>query len=171
MLVVADTSPLIALLCIGHVDVLPKLFGQVVIPREVSAELRQAKRPQAVRDFIASWPVWLVERTPVVVEPIPALHPGELAAICLAQELKADLLLIDEVRGRQAASDRHIPFTGTIGVLELAADQGLVDLQDAFAGMKRTDFWISHVLLDERLKLHLAGRRPRGVPSSPPDHP
>ena len=51
----------------------------------------------------------------------------ELAAIALAQELKADLLLIDEARGRKAAADRHIPFTGTIGVLELA-DQGLLDI-------------------------------------------
>jgi hypothetical protein len=29
MLVVADISPMIVLIMIGHVDVLPKLFGQV----------------------------------------------------------------------------------------------------------------------------------------------
>jgi predicted nucleic acid-binding protein len=74
----------------------------------------------------------------------------------LAQDLKADLLLIDEVRGRQIAGELRIPFTGTIGVLELAADQGLIDLQDAFGRLKNTDFWISHRLLDERLNLHLA---------------
>jgi len=70
--------------------------------------------------------------------------------------LKADLLLIDEARGRKAAADRHIPFAGMVGVLELAADQGLLDLQDAFARVKKTDFWIAHDLLDDRLRQHAA---------------
>jgi predicted nucleic acid-binding protein len=159
MVVVADSSPLVALTNIGHIDVLPRLFGQVIIPPEVSAELGQRSRPQVVRDFIASPPDWLIERAPVATQPIVALHPGELAAISLAQELKADLLLVDDVRGRKAAEDRRIPFTGTIGVLELAAERGLLDLQDAFARLKNTDFWISPQLLDERLKIHLARRR------------
>jgi predicted nucleic acid-binding protein len=160
MLVVADSSPLIVLIDIGHVAVLPVLFGEVIVPPQVLAELNQPKRPQAVRHFAASRPAWLLERVPTAIQPIPALHAGEVAAISLAQELKADLLLIDEVRGRRAAAERQIPFTGTIGVLELAADRGLLDLQDAFARVKKTDFWISHELLDERLKLRLAGRRP-----------
>lgn len=104
-------------------------------------------------------PDWLFERATVAVLPIPGLHAGELAAISLAQKLKADLLLIDDVRGRKAAGDRRIAFTGTIGVLELAADQRLLDLEDVFARLKNTDFWISPQLLDERLKLQLARRR------------
>jgi predicted nucleic acid-binding protein len=155
MLVVADSSPLIVLVNIGHVDILPTLFREVVIPPEVSAELRQPNRPSAVRDFMAACPAWLVQRAPSTLESIPSLHAGELAAINLARELKADLLLIDELAGRKAAADRHIPFTGTVGVLELAADRGLLDLHDAFQRVKGTDFWISHELLDERLKLYL----------------
>lgn len=162
MLVIADSSPLIVLINIDHVDVLPRLFGQVIIPPEVSAELHHPKRPQAVRDFIAARPAWLLERAPAAIEPIPGLHAGELAAISLARELKADLLLIDEVCGRKAAVDRHIPITGTIGVLELAADRGMLDLQDAFARVKKTDFWITHELLDERLRLYPGGSGPRG---------
>ena len=159
MLVIADSSPLIVLTNIGHVDILPALFSEVVIPPEVAAELRQQRRPQAVRDLIAARPTWLVERSPSRLEPIAALHPGEIAAINLARELSADLLLIDEIRGRTAAIDRGIPITGTIGVLELAADRGLLNLQDAFALVKGTDFWISDRLLDERLNLYLARRR------------
>jgi predicted nucleic acid-binding protein len=166
MLVVADGSPLIVLINIGHIDILPSLFRQVVIPPEVFAELDRSNRPQGVRDFVASRPAWLIERAPSAVQQIPGLHAGELAAISLAQELKADLLLIDEARGRKAAGDRHIPFTGTIGVLELAADQALLDLSDAFARVKRTDFWISPELLDQRLKLHLAGSPSRGTKRS-----
>ena len=44
MIVVADSSPLIALINIGHVDVLPQLFGQVIIPPEISVELNAPNR-------------------------------------------------------------------------------------------------------------------------------
>jgi predicted nucleic acid-binding protein len=155
MLVVADSSPLIVLINTNYIDLLPKSFGQVVIPPEVSAELEQSNRPQMVRAFINSPPPWLIRRTPSAVEPIPMLHPGEVAAISLALELHADLLLIDEVLGRKAAAARSIRFTGTIGILELAADKGLIDLKEAFERVKKTDFWISHELLDTRLRLYL----------------
>jgi predicted nucleic acid-binding protein len=158
MLVVADSSPLIVFTNIGHIDVLPALFGQVVIPPTVLAELRQPRRPQAVREFAAKPPAWITERAPTMIDPIPSLHPGELTAIYLAQELKADLLLIDELAGRKVAADRKIPITGTIGVLELAAEKGLLDLHDAFHKVKATDFWISHALLDQRLEQFQAVR-------------
>ena len=154
MIVVADSSPLIALVNIGHIEVLPRLFGQAIIPPQISVELNVPRRAQAVRDLITMRPDWLVERVPARLQQIPMLHPGEVAAICLAQELKADLLLIDEVRGRQAAANLSIAFTGTVGVLELAADRGLLELQDAFALLKNSDFWISPQLLDERLRLY-----------------
>jgi predicted nucleic acid-binding protein len=159
MLVVADSSPLIVLINIEHIDILPKLFGEVVIPPEVSLELTLSNRPEPVRTFFTSPPLWLVQQSPTNVKPIPMLHPGEVAAINLALEIHADLLLIDEVRGRKAAAALGIRFTGTIGVLEQAGDKGLVDLEDVFGKIKKTDFWISHELLDVRLKLHKERRK------------
>jgi predicted nucleic acid-binding protein len=153
MLVVADSSPLIVLISIEAVSVLPALFREVIVPPQVSQELASPRRSDAVRWFMRARPAWLIERVPANLEAIASLHPGELAAISLARELKADLLLIDEAEGRRAAARRQIPITGTIGVLELAADRGLLDLGEAFARVKRTDFWISHDLLDERLLL------------------
>jgi len=154
MLVIADSSPVIVLVNIGHIDVLPSLFGEVIIPAQVATELSRPARPTAVRTFISNCPAWLHIRTPTRAEQIPLLQEGETAAINLAAELKADLLLIDEVQGRRAAKERSIPLTGTIGVLELAATARLLDLQEAFERVKKTDFWISHRLLDERLRLH-----------------
>ena len=52
MLVVADSSPLIVLINIGHIGILPNLFGKRMIPPEVSAELADEKRPEPVRMFI-----------------------------------------------------------------------------------------------------------------------
>lgn len=152
MLVIADSSPLIALVNINHVDVLPALFGSVTIPPHVADELRSANRPLAIREFIAANPPWLHIRSPKSNTPISPLHAGEAAAINLAMELKADLLLIDDMVGRKAAVQRSIRLTGTIGVLELAATAKLLDLKEAFEKTKRTDFWIAPALLDERLR-------------------
>jgi predicted nucleic acid-binding protein len=151
MLVVADSSPLIALINIGEVGLLGTLFGPVYVPRDVADELRADRRPQIVRSFMIASPDWFIERTPGEIEAIPNLHAGEIAAISLARELKADLLLIDEAEGRRAAAARGLAITGTVGVLERAAEQKLLDLGSAFERLKATGFWISHRLLDERL--------------------
>jgi predicted nucleic acid-binding protein len=153
MLVIADSSPAIVLVNIGHVEVLPKLFGHIVIPPAVAQELASPSRPQAVRDFAATPPPWLRIERPSIVQPIAELHPGETEALSLALELHADLVLIDERRAYREAVARKLNAIGTVRVLERAAAQKLLDLQNAFDRLKKTDFWISHKLLDERLKL------------------
>ena len=151
MIVVADSSPLIVLVNIGHIGILPALFEEVFIPPQIAAELSDAKRPHAVQEFIAGKPLWLRIQAPANVEPIPDIHEGECAAISLAGELKAELLLIDESDGRAAALARHLHITGTIGILERAAENKLLDLAEAFARIKDTDFWISPRLLDAEM--------------------
>jgi predicted nucleic acid-binding protein len=155
VIVIADSSPVIVLVNIGHINLLPFLFKAVVIPSQVAAELRQANRPAAVKDFVGRPPPWLSIRTPLSSDAIEGLDAGETAAIQLAGEIKADLLLMDELRGRKVAAERNIAITGTIGVLELAATRKLLDLKEAFEQVKQTDFWISPALLDARLKLFL----------------
>jgi predicted nucleic acid-binding protein len=56
MIVVADSSPLIVLVNIGQIQILPALFGAVIIPPQIAAELSDGKRPQPVRDFMAAMP-------------------------------------------------------------------------------------------------------------------
>jgi predicted nucleic acid-binding protein len=64
MIVVADSSPLIVLVNIGHIEILPALFRDAVIPPQIAAELADAKRPQAVHDFIHDKPPWLRVQAP-----------------------------------------------------------------------------------------------------------
>jgi predicted nucleic acid-binding protein len=90
MLVVADSSPIIVLVNIGHIEVLPKLFGEIVVPPAVASELSVSSRPQAVRDFAATPPAWFRVQRPTTVQQIPELHPGEMEALSLAMELHAD---------------------------------------------------------------------------------
>lgn len=161
MIVVADSSPFIVLLNIGHVEVLPALYGQILIPPEVETELGRPNRPEPIRALIATPPAWLAVRTPISIEAIPDLHAGEAAAIALARELQADRLIIDEMPGREAATRRGVPIIGTVGVLELAAEAGFLDLERAFEAVKQTDFWVSPKFLDERLVLFRKRRPPK----------
>lgn len=154
MIVVADTSPLVALVNIGHVDVLPRLFGSLTIPGQVAAELAGPERPQAVRNFIGNPPAWLIIRKPAKIAPLPRLHAGEQEAISLALELKAHLLLIDERDGRKAAIQRGLPTVRTAALLTQAADQGLLDLKQAFDRLRNTDFRIPGRVLDALLRQH-----------------
>jgi predicted nucleic acid-binding protein len=140
MLVVADASPLVGLVKIGHADVLGAVYGSVLIPPRVASELASLKRPAEVRAFMASPPRWLSVRAPSRLEAIDDLEPGELEAISLAKEIGADLLLIDEAKGRAAAIALHIPTARTAAILFDAANAGMVpDLKSAFDRLPRHD--------------------------------
>jgi predicted nucleic acid-binding protein len=76
------------------------------------------------------------------------LDPGEREALTLAQELQADLILLDERQGRQEATDRGFNVTGTIGLLDRAAAQGSIDIVTAVARLRQITFRVSPRLLD-----------------------
>ena len=116
MIVVSDTTPLISLLKINRIDLMEKLFGAVMIPTAVFDELTAGKRFQLEANqitqtkFIVVKPVTNPESASVLKR-ATGLDQGESEAIVLTDELKADLLLMDEVRecvdGLQRAG-RHI---------------------------------------------------------------
>jgi predicted nucleic acid-binding protein len=151
MLVISDTSPLIVLANTGFLEILPSLFGKILIPPAVAMELRTAPKLDAARDLVDSLPNWLEIRRPKFILSISKLHAGETEALSLAMELHADLFLVDERRGYREAISRNVNAVGTIAIMERAARQGLLQLDAAFDRIKRSDFWISHELLDARL--------------------
>ena len=61
------------------------------------------------------------------------LDEGEREAIALAEELKADHLLLDEIDARKEAARRKLPFIGTLGILRRAAQLDLIDLLSTLA--------------------------------------
>lgn len=135
MIVVSDTTPLRYLAVIGGLEWLQALFGQVVCPPEVLAECRNENAPAPLRAWAVSPPSWL-RIMPVSAGkrelPVEAqLDAGETAALCLALELQADLVLLDERRGRAVAAQLGLPLTGTLGVLVEAALRGLMDFEAA----------------------------------------
>ena len=148
MIVVSDTSPINYLLLIDQIELLPRLFGQLVIPEAVRDEMLVPDAPSALRAWIADPPTWLtVQSVPTIDETLSSLDPGEQAAITLAQNISADLLVIDERLGRRTAIERGIPIIGTLGILDEAANQGLIDLSDAITRLQTTNFRISRRII------------------------
>ena len=67
MIVVADTTPINYLILIEEIDVLPKLYGRVIIPRAVSEELMRSRAPLNVQEWMKQPPDWLEVLSPTVV--------------------------------------------------------------------------------------------------------
>ena len=134
MIVVADTSPLNYFVQIGCESVLSSLYQRVLIPPSVLDELGHASAPKIVGEWLLDLPRWIeVRRTAAPPDAALAdLDPGEREAIQLAQEQRADLLLIDERLGRLVAKRRGLATTGTLGVLLAAAQKGLLDAAATF---------------------------------------
>ena len=145
MIAVADTSPLNYLIQIDAIDLLPFLFGQVVVPTAVVSELQHSNAPSKVRDWISHPPDWLLKRsastTPGTV--LQRLEAGERDAIQLALELNISTVLIDEMEGRQVAASLGLEVRGTLGILERGAKLGRVDLGVALQRLGQTNFRMS----------------------------
>ena len=128
MIVVSDTTPLISLLKINRLDLLKKLFGDVLIPQAVFDELTDDERFRLEADqirekkFIVVNPVNNPESTNILKR-ATGLDQGESEAIVLTDELKADLLLMDEAKGRNISAQMGLRIMGTIGILMAAYEE------------------------------------------------
>ena len=114
MIVVSDTTPLISLLKIKRVDLLKELFGAVF------DELTSDKRFQVEADQICQKEFIFVKRVNVpesvnILKRATGLDQGESEAIVLTDELKADILLMDEARGRNVSAQMGLSIMETIG--------------------------------------------------------
>ena len=129
MIIVSDTSPIINLAIIGRLDILPAIFGQVILPQKVFEEItiQGADMPGADEVRAASWvEVRNCTNTSLVLALQLQVDPGEAEAIALALETSAQLLLIDERMGRQLAKEFQLPIMGLLGVLKMAKERGLI---------------------------------------------
>ena len=160
MIVVADTSVVINLCCVGQGVLLGQLFGEIVIPPTVAAEF--ARLASSVPRFVGlTLPEGIRQQAPTTLPALLrsaiGLDPGEAAALALAVEIHADAVLLDERRGREAASQLGLRAIGILGLLLQAKSAGLLaavrpvldDLQ------RETGFWIADPL--RRQVLRLAG--------------
>ncbi|MBI4787378.1 MAG: DUF3368 domain-containing protein [Chloroflexi bacterium] len=151
MIVVSNTSPIINLAMVGHLDLLHRLYGEVAIPQSVFDEIVLSGQglPGSTEVQTCGWIQTrrATARTAVMSLELE-LDEGEAEAIALAVELKADLLLIDERKGRLVAARLGVRFVGLLGVLVEAKHRRLVTavkpvLDDLIA---KAGFWIGQEL-------------------------
>jgi predicted nucleic acid-binding protein len=139
-LIVADAGPIRYLVLCEAIVVLSQLYRRLVIPSAVAEELAHPHTPAAVRAWMAALPSWASVHSAMALDPASQLGLGEREAIALACELHATQLLVDDRAARRIAAERGLLFTGTIGILEKAAERGLLSLPEAVQRLLRTNF-------------------------------
>lgn len=154
MIVVSDTTPVNYLVLIDHVHLLRDLYGRLVLPQCVHEEMQREGTPEKVRAWATSLPEWAEVRAAGSTDPAPKLGAGEREAIALAEEMGADLLLLDDRKARKEARRRGLAITGTLAVLVAAAERGLVELPEAIAALRQTTFRAPAELLAELIRRH-----------------
>jgi predicted nucleic acid-binding protein len=122
LIVVSDTSPILNLAAVDKLQLLGDLYGEIVIPPAVAQELE--------RNGIQTAPSWArivaAQNQEEVRYLREQLDAGEAEAIVIAGELGADVLLVDEKRGRRIAANRGLEVTGLLGVPAEAKARGLI---------------------------------------------
>ncbi|MGL6344253.1 MAG: DUF3368 domain-containing protein [Waterburya sp.] len=129
MIIVSNTTPLSELAKVNQLNLLQKLFGKIIISQEVYTEVTTGDHPAVLAVPCANWiEVCTVQcRDQLLKLQIEfKLDLGEAATIILAEELKANRILIDERLGRKVAQARNLPVTGTIGLLLVAKNKGII---------------------------------------------
>jgi predicted nucleic acid-binding protein len=135
MIVVSDTTPLISLLKINRLDLLERLFGQVLIPQAVFNELTSDERFKNEADqikgncFISVKTVKNADAVDILKR-ATGLDKGESEAIVLTDELKADILLMDEAKGRAVSGQMGLKVMGTIGLLMAAYEEDVMNADE-----------------------------------------
>ena len=149
--VIVNTTPLIALAGIGHLNVLEKLYGEVTIPRAVYNEIcakpdtECAKQLQQALDWIV---IEDIVNTEAKMYYKTQLHDGEVEVMILAKEKQADLIIVDDNNAKKHAKYLGLPVTGTIGVLIKAKNLGIVSaLKPLLERMLENHIYMSSALM------------------------
>jgi len=127
--VVSNSSPLIGLARVNQLLLLQQLYSELYLPAAVWNEvvLQGRGQPGAAAVQSATWiRQSTVKNAPLVLSLSQELGAGEAEAIVLAQELPADLLIVDELHAREKARRLGIRVTGVLGILVEAKSRGLL---------------------------------------------
>lgn len=151
MIVVSDSSVLINLAWINQLELLPQLYGRVIVPPAVWHEVVAVGlgRPGQAELRAAAWlQVGEPGNRPLVSALRRDLDAGEAEAIALCIEQGADLLLMDERIGRSAAQHFGIRVIGLVGILLAAKQVGMVEQVRSYLDLLRQEagFYLSEPL-------------------------
>ena|ERR1035438_9021522 len=143
--IISDASCLILLDKIGELNILEKLYGEVIITSIIA------------EDFGLELPLWIR-----IIDPKNAdlqnnllafMDIGEASAIALAIEIGHCKLILDDEKARKKVIELGLDFTGTLGVLSAAKHKGIIPLlKPLFDKIELTDFRYTDKLLSSILQ-------------------
>lgn len=150
MIVISDTTPIISLLKAKKLGLLERLYQRVMIPEAVFEELTSNAIYKDERDEILKCTFLVAEKVDNIesvdiLRNVTGLDEGESEALVLYREKKADLLLIDEHKGRSVAKRMSVKHIGTVGILMMAYDEGIIKATEVKETLK--------ILLSQNIRL------------------
>lgn len=154
MLIIADSSALVALALCDGLSLLDRLFDDIKVPQSVFEEIIVKGKPAAdiLRVYLKGRTV-PVDTTHIIITPA-RIGLGELEAMALYKTLHADYLLIDDQRARKIAQLNHITIIGSLGILLLAKHAGLISqIRPFIERLRISDIYVSERLIQKMLRL------------------
>lgn len=141
-IVVTDTSCFIILQKINALHILNDLFAVVLTT------------PEIAKEYGLVLPDWIVIQTVInttLKENFKQhVDPGEASAIALAAETQSDYVLLDDAGAREFAEKLGLPVKGTVGILLIARQQGIIPLIRPYLDLiQQTNFRISQSLINK----------------------
>ncbi len=152
--VIVNNTPLVALWSLDQLSLLRELYTEIWIPPAVRTEFLEIEA--IVRQASLDNAPWIkTVRLPHSQRAVYAgLHHGEASVLALAEEYNARLVIIDELKARRYAQRIGLQVTGTIGVLLLAKERGLIDaIKPLIMELRTRGLYLSSVLIDKALQL------------------
>jgi len=144
--IISDTSCLISLAKINKLDILRKLYKEIIITPEVASEYR------------TSLPDWIVkkevkDKSLIIAIQKDGLGIGESSAIALAMETENSLLILDEIHARKYALSKGLIITGIITIIAKAYDKGYIESYEAiYDELREANFRFTQKIQDEAIK-------------------
>ena len=154
MILIADSSALVALSIVDRLDILEQLFGEVYIPRAVYDEVSKENKAESYK--LANYCKDRVLDIQSSANFNITLGQGESEAIVLYSEQKADFLLCDDKKAKKFAQSFGLRVIGSLGILLKAKESELISEIAPLIEILRD----SQIFIDEKtyaLVLRMAG--------------
>lgn len=154
MLIVADSSALVALAICDALHFLDEFFDEIKVPQAVFDEVIVDGKPAAdiLQVYLAD-KIMPINLSDMVIA-AEGLGQGELEAMALYKRLHADNLLVDDKRARKIAKFNQIKIVGSQGILLLAKHEKLIDsVKPCIERLRASDIRVSESLIQQTLRL------------------
>ena len=144
-IIISDTSCFIILTNIGELELLHKVYGQIVTTLDIATEYGQT-----LPEWVEIAPVKDKYRQQILEMQIDR---GESSAIALALETPGSTIILDDYKARKIAEQLGLTFTGTVGVIIKAKLKGIIpSIKPILEKIKQTDFRLSAEIELQALK-------------------